>query len=283
MALAVGAVQAQLGNDWVTPTRGLQAGMITLSPTYTLSFEIQPVRRVGGWASVLHIGAASNVRAPGIWFHSSAYSFHICYDQTPQHGQVCIDTRELAEGEVSYVSINVDAATNTMTAYINGESWGSVRYSSPDAGGTHPLWVSDPWYTAANCNMRRICLIDGIVSASSDPHLSLSHGVKADLLGEHKVGCVFLITRTSARISRHYITKEASLSSPTLGGYIWSICAILVVCVCASLSTADSAAAALAALLNIVVFVQVVAPRSRSARACGKGGRCGECCSPHSL
>ena len=145
------------GDAWYSPGRGQQLGSWTPGADWTLSFDLFPRGTTAPWASILHVGSENGLRLPGIWFWPNTYSLHICFDPGPG-GQACIDTDALTPNSATAVKVVQNGGT--MTAHLNRVASGAVSVSHLDvSAGSQPWYMSDPWYAAADVQVRRVRML----------------------------------------------------------------------------------------------------------------------------
>ena len=100
------------------------------------------------WESILHIGNENMQRSPGFWLHPKSYKLHVRLSDTMSNNTGYDPNIELEKGGLyrikfqsvdGNVSLFIDDKLQQFAANVNHVA----RYKCP-------VFVSDPWYQAAN-------------------------------------------------------------------------------------------------------------------------------------
>jgi len=152
-------------------TKGRIAGYVDLnSQDYTLSFDIIVKGTVPDWGSIFHVTKDGNYlappgnyfRAPGIWFHPNETAILINYTDNNdiwKTDQIPLNKK---------VNFNLTVAGSQITLVLNGKTY--TQGAIPRATGYgFKIYMSDPWYPAANATILDLKYSVGGVAANVLP------------------------------------------------------------------------------------------------------------------
>jgi len=129
---------------------------------YDLSFDIRPMRKVRGWANILHFskrnanyGHATD-RSPAIWFYSNTYRLHIRQGRKGHVNDGCDPRQQLPHNR--WTTVKVSLRKTRMQVFFNGRNvCNGPAYKdaiSPQSG--MKVYAADPWYHAAGAQLRNL-------------------------------------------------------------------------------------------------------------------------------
>merc|ERR1712159_299068 len=129
---------------------------------YDLSFDIRPMRKVRGWANILHFtkrnanyGQATD-RSPAIWFYSNTYRLHIRQGRKGHVNDGCDPRQQLTHNR--WTRVKVSLRKTRMQVFFNGRNvCNGPAYKdaiSPKSG--MKVYAADPWYHAAGAQLRNL-------------------------------------------------------------------------------------------------------------------------------
>merc|ERR1712228_1085721 len=106
------------------------------------------------WESVLHIGCQNMERSPGFWLHPKSMKLHVRLSDTSSNNTGYDPNMELEKGK--FYEIKLQCVDNEVTLFIDGkvQQFSSNVYHI--ARYKVPVFVSDPWYTAANVTISNL-------------------------------------------------------------------------------------------------------------------------------
>jgi hypothetical protein len=144
-------------------------GEVDMPADFEISFDITPRGTNSGWSNIVHFSQGVDYGTPGdrmpaIWFRPSTYELHICHDEVSVLN-VCYNSAALTQD----ISTNVRVVYTARSAFIyfDDEYQGSLSFSSDRVTGTATMYMSDPWYAAANADIGDFRVIDSNVAAST--------------------------------------------------------------------------------------------------------------------
>jgi len=139
---------------------------VELTKYWSLSFMIRPHGDKWGWTNILHLsGNGSNTgsggRIPAVFFHSNSRRLHVCMScDGDGNTNMCVNpTKALPKNRWTHVKITSWAGK--LIVNVQGRGYG-LRSSEncepyePMKGDTGKLYVSDPWYPAADASVRSV-------------------------------------------------------------------------------------------------------------------------------
>jgi len=129
---------------------------------YDLSFDIRPMRKVRGWANILHFskrnanyGQATD-RSPAIWFYSNSYRLHIRQGRKGHVNDGCDPRQHLPHNR--WTNVKVSLRRTRMQVFFNGRNvCNGPAYKdavAPQSG--MKVYAADPWYHAAGAQLRNL-------------------------------------------------------------------------------------------------------------------------------
>jgi hypothetical protein len=125
---------------------------------YSISFIIRPLGRIGPWGNLFHFTIGRDMtnfgdRSPAIWLTPNGTSLHVRIG----------DSRDVNWGfDTTEAPINQDSSFrlvcmgNQVTCTLNDRSW-SFTQPSRRYRGNGDLYLGDPWYSAARCEIKNFC------------------------------------------------------------------------------------------------------------------------------
>lgn len=103
------------------------------------------------WENILHVGSQNMERSPGIWLHPKSMKLHVRLSDTSSNNTGYDPNMELQKGK--FYKIKLQSIDSEVRLVINGK----VQRLSTDvyhvARYKCPVFVSDPWHTAANATI----------------------------------------------------------------------------------------------------------------------------------
>ena len=113
---------------------------------FTVAFWVRPNGMTGGWRVLLHKGASSSERGPGIWLNPGNNRIHFRVSTTANYNEGTDSATNLPDNAWSHVAC-VKAA-NKWRCYVNGVLDTEFTLSGATIGNNSPLYVGDdPWYS----------------------------------------------------------------------------------------------------------------------------------------
>ena len=113
---------------------------------FTVAFWVRPNGMTGGWRVLLHKGASSSERGPGIWLNPGNNRIHFRVSTTANYNEGTDSATNLPDNTWSHVAC-VKAA-NKWRCYVNGVLDTEFTLSGTTIGNNSPLYVGDdPWYS----------------------------------------------------------------------------------------------------------------------------------------
>ena len=113
---------------------------------FTVAFWVRPNGMTGGWRVLLHKGASSSERGPGIWLNPGNNRIHFRVSTTANYNEGTDSATNLPDNAWSHVAC-VKAA-NKWRCYVNGVLDTEFTLSGTTVGNNSPLYVGDdPWYS----------------------------------------------------------------------------------------------------------------------------------------
>jgi hypothetical protein len=159
---ATSAHGLQLGRSGKLRKGALVQSSVSLPKAYTLTFDITLKGRVGNWGSVFHFTKGGNCcgygsRIPAMWLRPNSNSF-IVVDGTKRNGNA-----NNVQGTLAYnkkYSVKMVASANSFDTYLNGKHTGRLSRGgvTREALRGVKMYMTDPWYTAANAVVSKITL-----------------------------------------------------------------------------------------------------------------------------
>eukprot|EP01083_Nonionella_stella_P170591 580883_1 len=124
-------------------------GRVSIDENFVISFGmVINGKNCNEWESILHIGHENMQRSPGFWLHPKSYQLHVRLSDTQSNNTGYDPNVELEKG-VLY-QIRLQCVNNEVSLFVNDK----LKKFSTDVyhvtGYKCPVFVSDPWYTAAN-------------------------------------------------------------------------------------------------------------------------------------
>jgi len=124
-------------------------GRVSVDGNFVISFGMVVHGKVcDEWENILHVGHENNQRSPGIWLYPKSYRLHVRLSDTTDWNSGYDPNVELEKG-VLY-KIKLQCIDNQVSLFINDKL---DKFASNVLHVTRyqcPVFVSDPWYTAAN-------------------------------------------------------------------------------------------------------------------------------------
>eukprot|EP00111_Clytia_hemisphaerica_P017532 TCONS_00051901-protein len=134
----------------------------TLSPTWYVSFQVQPIHRVAQWSNVIHLTASGKDitsygdRIPAVFFNRHSTSLHIC-SAVNNNRNYCFNTQPLPLHRWSTVEITQFQQGHTAVFYkikINGQVVHKVQNKNVRFFPNVQVYRGNPFYTAAPARIR---------------------------------------------------------------------------------------------------------------------------------
>jgi hypothetical protein len=142
-----------------TPLRNRNMGRVMLSSNFIMSFTITPRRYDGAWANILRFNATGwdygfGGRSPGIWFIPGTTKFHVRICDTRDHnwGVDSVENIPLNSKSTFRLECRGRDVTLSVNSRIYKATQPTTRYTGPVT-----VWMSDPWYPAANALIENFC------------------------------------------------------------------------------------------------------------------------------
>jgi len=142
--------KGQIRGDPFQPIQGhviAQANQISFSGVYTYMLWVKALNRVGGWGNIFHKGANDGQRNPAVWLWPNSLTLYVRSGNRQGGDNGCNSGAHVVIGEWTHIAVVHDGTG--IYVYQNGFQICQNPTSGPIEN-TGPLYVSDPWYQAAN-------------------------------------------------------------------------------------------------------------------------------------
>lgn len=134
---------------------------------YTMAFNITPLGTSSDWANFIHITLDKgnccnfNQRSPGIWFHPNSTKLHIIFGDSTNGNWGWNSDKSLPMNQSTLLKI---VAENSNIAITIGTDVTYLTQPTYRPTGTNfTVYMSDPWYTAANAGIDSFeFVVDGV-------------------------------------------------------------------------------------------------------------------------
>ena len=141
-------------NNLLTTVKVLQRG-------WSVSFEIKPTGIVSRWANIIHATLGRDNkrygdRNPAVWFRPNTRRLHICSAVSGNKNR-CYNSASLPKNKFTRVLIRQIQKRDFKYHYqifINGRKRLDVINRRPRIFKNVKYYATDPWYTAANAQLR---------------------------------------------------------------------------------------------------------------------------------
>lgn len=146
-----------------------QNDQFPFSGAYTYMFFIKPLNIVYDWGNIFHKGQDNHFRNPAVWIYPWDMKFHVrsgirtnpWWDNGGNNG---CDTEFRANiGEWTHFALIHD--NQGLRTFFNGFPSCRDNYGAPVAN-SGPLWMADPWHSAANALVADFRYINRAVAPS---------------------------------------------------------------------------------------------------------------------
>lgn len=146
---------------------GNKIGSITHNGDYDLSFKINVKGIVTtNWGSIIHFTKSGRDccgfgdRGPAIWFYPNSLKLYIILGDSSQGGDWGIRDTEIVLPNNKESSFMLSCKGPNITITTNGQIYKTTQPATRP-GGTFDVWAADPWYAAANADLKDLCFIPG--------------------------------------------------------------------------------------------------------------------------
>jgi hypothetical protein len=151
----------------VSLIKGNKIGNITHNGDYKLSFKINVKGVVSSnWGSIMHFTKTGKDccglgdRGPGIWFYPNTLKLYIILGDSTQGGDWGIRSIDLFLPNNKESTFVLTCKGNSISVVINGlES--KLTQPGTRPSGSFDVYAADPWYEAANADLKDICFVPG--------------------------------------------------------------------------------------------------------------------------
>ena len=179
---ACDAVEIASEDWWIMASTSNEVASVTTYDDYELSFEMYVNGKASGcmdgiirtpWddefefdyavgqcsGSILRIGDSKGQRFPGVWFDDNSFKFTVsqshsyCADCCCHYGVDSVDAG-IVQGGAYNVTIRV--RSDVLRLYVDGALLSTEAGSGTYSAATQSVYVGDPWYGAADVELRHI-------------------------------------------------------------------------------------------------------------------------------
>ena len=146
-----------------TLKRNTLLGTVNLPIDYTVSFDITPNGRAGGWRNIIHVTATGGNccsygdRAPAIWFYSNTRRFHMIDGHAKVGNDECPIRQQLADKKTTHVQIEMQRSF--VNVYWNGKKMCREKRSDRKNWPKAKVYASDPWYNPALATIANFAIV----------------------------------------------------------------------------------------------------------------------------
>jgi hypothetical protein len=149
----------------VSLTKGNKIGTIIHNGNYKLSFKINVKGVVSSnWGSIIHFTKTGKDccgfgdRGPAIWFWPNTLKLYIILGDSTAGGDWGLGNLEinLPNNKESTFMLNCDGSSITVT--LNGTEYNATQPSTRPTG-SFDVWAANPWYEAANADLKDLCFM----------------------------------------------------------------------------------------------------------------------------
>lgn len=150
----------------VSLIKGNKIATLIHNGDYDLSFKINVKGVIStNWGSILHFTKSGRDccglgdRGPGIWFYPNTLKMYIILGDSTQGGDWGIRDVDiiLPTGESSFM---LSCKGSSITVTVNGKQY-KVTQPGIRPSGSFDVYAADPWYEAANAELKSLCFVPG--------------------------------------------------------------------------------------------------------------------------
>jgi len=173
-------------------------GKVNVPVDYSLSFEITPKANVAGWSSIIHYSKdgkdneTPGSRMPAVFFHPGSTHLHIRIGLEGATN-VGIDTASPLPLNTK-TKVSIEAIGHHLTVYFNGVWAGFYVANAPRISGDAYLFLSDPFYQAADATIENVVLKAIQTSQVPRPDLASSFKLSQNYYGTVNVPADYELT-----------------------------------------------------------------------------------------
>merc|ERR1712127_334927 len=156
------AKKVTLINGATALRKGRQLARTDMPTDYTMTFDLYPKGKIGGWANIIHFSATGGNccnygdRVPAIWFYSGSTRFHMIDGHAKVGNDECPITDQLPLNK--WTSVKIEMLPDSVYVSFNGELKCTERRQGRKFFPKVYVWASDPWHNVANANIRKLTM-----------------------------------------------------------------------------------------------------------------------------
>jgi hypothetical protein len=149
----------------VSLRKGNKIGTVIHNGDFELSFKINVKGIVAtNWGSILHFTKSGRDccgfgdRAPGIWFYPNTLKLYVILGDADGGGDWGLRDLEMTLPNNKESSFMLKCSGSSIVVNINGTAFNATQPSSRPKG-SFDVWAADPWYEAANADLKDLCFM----------------------------------------------------------------------------------------------------------------------------
>ena len=146
----------------VSIQKGNKIGNLNHNGDYDLSFKINVNGVVGNWGSILHFTKSGKDccnlgdRGPGIWFFPGTTKLYIILGDSTQGGDWGLRQFDIVLPMGKESTFKLTCKGKSITLVVNSQEYRTTQPGQRPTG-VFDVYSADPWYDAANANLKDLC------------------------------------------------------------------------------------------------------------------------------
>ncbi|XP_065652522.1 uncharacterized protein LOC136079838 [Hydra vulgaris] len=150
--------------------------MSVLEMAYSVSFKLKPYSYSKGWENVLHITKGQNFgesgdRNPAVFFHQDGSGRLVFFSTINKNATSEFETKSPLPLNV-WSSIKIEQTprngAHVYAIYINDSIQYEIENKVPEKFTNMKVFISDPWYTAHDGDIKELFVVNGVTKNSYD-------------------------------------------------------------------------------------------------------------------
>ena len=145
--------------------KGNKIGSVVHNGNFELSFKINVKGIVStNWGSILHFTKSGKDccgfgdRSPGIWFYPNTLKLYVILGDSTAGGDWGLREVEMIVPNNKESSFMLKCDGSSITVTLNGTTYNATQPGSRPSG-SFDVWAADPWYEAANADLKNLCFM----------------------------------------------------------------------------------------------------------------------------
>merc|ERR1712127_825358 len=151
------AKKVTLINGATALKKGRQLARTDMPTDYTMTFDLYPKGKIGGWANIIHFSATGGNccnygdRVPAIWFYSGTTRFHMIDGHQRVGNDECPITEQLPLNKRT--NVKIDMRPTQCNVYFNNKKMCTEKRADRKKFKKATVWAADPWHNVAAAKM----------------------------------------------------------------------------------------------------------------------------------